>query len=232
MHAASATNVGCTSTHDQVGALLILATVCADLYASFGAYMKQAGITGVFMAELPVNGGNYFVLPTPAGRLLFQRWVSVMNPSMALGYHDQDGLSRLVVAAYETCDSWRQCATKLAARNKTSTAGSPRSSKALLRRTPSAFQELFGSWCAGNEPEKLTTVDPCQRGFSFAYFHVICATGAEPKVAGLKAIGYWFLDAACAAEGPLSNCKPLAWSQPAVEDAFLRCPNTRIAFNA
>ena len=204
----------------------------ADLYASFGAYMKHSGVTGVFMAELPINGGNYFVLPTPAGRLLFQHWVAVMHPSISLGFHDQDGLSRLVLEAYDTCDAWSEGAAVLATRNETAASGTARRPKALLRRTPSAYQELFGSWCAGNEPDRLTLVDPCQRGFSFAYFHVICATGAEPKIAGLKAIGYWFLDSACISDGPLANCKPLAWAQPGFEDAFLRCPSDRIAFNA
>lgn len=171
------------------------------------------------------------MLPTPAAHLLFQRWLSMMDPSTALGFHDQDSLSRLVMAAYDTCDAWDDCASRLAARNQSTTPSSAQPTKALLRRTPGAFQELFGSWCAGGQPEKLAPVDPCQPGFSFAYFHVICVTGAERKAAGLKGIGYWFLEEACAAGGPLSSCKPLAWSRPGVEEAFLRCLNRRVAFN-
>jgi len=183
------------------------------------------------MAEQPINTGNYLMLPTPAAHLLFQRWLSMMDPSTALGFHDQDSLSRLVMAAYDTCDAWDDCASRLAARNQSTTPSSAQPTKALLRRTPGAFQELFGSWCAGGQPEKLAPVDPCQPGFSFAYFHVICVTGAERKAAGLKGIGYWFLEEACAAGGPLSSCKPLAWSRPGVEEAFLRCSNRRVAFN-
>ncbi|GAB4815504.1 hypothetical protein N2152v2_002550 [Parachlorella kessleri] len=203
-----------------------------DLYASFGAFINNTGIAGVFMAELPVNSGNYLLLPTPATHLMFQRWLSMMDPSIALGFHDQDSLSRLVMAAYDTCDTWNDCVSRLAAKNESTTDSTAPLPKALLRRTPSAFQELFGSWCAGGQPEKLTPVDRCQPGFSFAYFHVICVTGAERKAAGLKGIGYWFLEESCVAGGPLSNCKPLAWSRPGVEDAFLRCPSSRLAFNA
>jgi Nucleotide-diphospho-sugar transferase len=211
-----------------------------DLTRSYLNYILEGNATAAFQREskLPfiVNTGNYMVLPNDQGKSFLKAWLGRADAAIAAGDHEQTALGELyheksTTPAFYSCATPQEC--KDAYRKSLHT--SPPTP--IVRKTSNSWFLAFGNTCITKEPHRMFAVHPCS--FPTLYFHSVCVIGSAAKIRALKGAGFWFLDDGDDSKGcPLDienpnivRCRPLAERIPEIEQDFLTCDPTRLAFS-
>ncbi|KAL4447611.1 hypothetical protein ABPG75_004830 [Micractinium tetrahymenae] len=223
----------------QLGAAVMVADTDVayapkPLWASYLAFLEQAGADGAFMQELPLNTGQFVLLPTP-GALAFAAAWNASAPA-ALGSSpplaDQKALeaaarepgASALGSSFVQCSVLCGCIKAAFERKRRGREGA----YAVLRHYMAPHFMYTYRRCTIGDPLWAPRVDPCD--WAVLYLHPVCASGAAAKERLLRLQGFWFMDSeqGCApqrgAASGVPACVPLQWRLPQAEAAFTSCP--------
>ncbi|EFN51422.1 hypothetical protein CHLNCDRAFT_55152 [Chlorella variabilis] len=166
------------------------------VWQSYLRFIEEAGADGAFQAEVPVNGGNYVVLPTPAAIRWAQAWAALAPEMIQRVTHDQSGFRLVEEARWKLCGTVESCQGERAAQIANATAAASPGGNATAAAPPALLRiylpRYFGYWddlCAFAAMHRLPRFDPCDWAGEAVHtddFSVL-GGGAEAQIANATA---------------------------------------------